>query len=391
MRSPRALQHQHPFVLLERRELSVFQRQERQRAQQGVASYFDVVLVVANSLVLFITSVVGIAANTFVILAVCRQKSLQTSVNALVVNLAVVDFLRCVVDCPVLLNIITTVHRRGQVDSLVCDTQMASFSFSCCVQLLTLAFISAERYQAIAKPFEAKQRKKRIRTLIPLTWTLAVLVAVFCQIFLRDSPVYVRCQGWQRRTLPSYNTIGLYVLLPLWAACFGLITGFYTSIFALVRSHNRKIFDKGISPPTKDSAEDKQNKGETTVMENGPEQILSVALTQPEPNQFKKKSPLTSGEAPQSESISSEGKTEFKNVAEMSHLETDRPHPLAGQVEEKPLKAESCSPTSTKTSLRVVQPEQRDDPETLLPGLTAGPVRPSHVFLLAPPHYPDCL
>ncbi|XP_017261412.1 dopamine D2-like receptor [Kryptolebias marmoratus] len=371
--------------------------------------YFDVVLVVANSLVLFITSVVGIAANTFVILAVCRQKSLQTSVNALVVNLAVVDFLRCVVDCPVLLNIITTVHRRGQVDSLVCDTQMASFSFSCCVQLLTLAFISAERYQAIAKPFEAKQRKKRIRTLIPLTWTLAVLVAVFCQIFLRDSPVYVRCQGWQRRTLPSYNTIGLYVLLPLWAACFGLITGFYTSIFALVRSHNRKIFDKGISPPTKDSAEDKQNKGETTVMENGPEQILSVALTQPEPNQFKKKSPLTSGEAPQSESISSEGKTEFKNVAEMSHLETDRPHPLAGQVEEKPLKAESCSPTSTKaetepsnqdpaanvqgsnteahdastnfntenlpreslrtdtaskeTSLRVVQPEQRDDPE----------------------------
>ncbi|XP_037539652.1 parietopsin [Nematolebias whitei] len=229
--------------------------------------YLDVVLVAANCLVLLITSVVGVAANTFVILAVCHQKSLQTSVNALVVNLAVVDFLRCVIDCPVLLNIITTVHERGRVHSLVCDTQMASFSFSCCVQLSTLACISVERYQAIAKPFETKQRKKRVRTLIPLTWTLAILLAAFCQIFLRDSPVYVRCQGWPRGTSLSYDTNGLYVLLPLWAACFSLITGFYMRIFALVRSHNRKIFDKGISAPNKDLAEDKQNRG-STVVEN---------------------------------------------------------------------------------------------------------------------------
>lgn len=313
--------------------------------------YLDVVLVAANCLVLLITSVVGVAANTFVILAVCHQKSLQTSVNALVVNLAVVDFLRCVIDCPVLLNIITTVHGRGRVRSLVCDTQMASFSFSCCVQLSTLTCISAERYQAIAKPFEVKQRKKRVRTLIPLTWTFAILVAAFCHIFLRDSPVYVRCQGWPRGTFLSYDTNGLYVLLPLWAACFSLITGFYMRIFALVRSHNRKIFDKGISAPNKDSAEDKQNRG-STVVENRhgksePEEILSVAQAQPESNQFKKKSPLTSGEAPQGESISSEGKTEFKTAAEMSHL--DRPHPLAGQNEKKPLTLESRSPISMKT------------------------------------------
>lgn len=310
--------------------------------------YFDVVLVTANCLFLLITSVVGIAANAFVILAVCHQKSLQTSVNALVVNLAVVDVMRCVIDCPVLLNIITTVHRKRQVDGLVCDTQTASFSFSCCVQLSTLVCISAERYRAIAKPFEARQRKRRVRTLIPLTWILAILVAVLSQIFLRDSPVYVRCQGWQRGTFSSYDTIGLYVLLPLWASCFGLITGFYMRIFALVRAHNRKIFDKGISVANKDLAENKQNP-ETTAVTAEPEQIQSVAQTQPGSNQFMKKSPLTSGEAPQSESVSSEGKTEFKNPAEMSHLEKDRPHPLAGQVEEKPLKAESCSPISMKT------------------------------------------
>uniref|UniRef100_A0A673CDX5 G-protein coupled receptors family 1 profile domain-containing protein n=1 Tax=Sphaeramia orbicularis TaxID=375764 RepID=A0A673CDX5_9TELE len=75
--------------------------------------YIGIAFVVANSLILLITFAVGIAANIFVILAVYRKKSLQTSNNALVVNLAVIDILRCVVDCPVLLTIIITVYQRG--------------------------------------------------------------------------------------------------------------------------------------------------------------------------------------------------------------------------------------------------------------------------------------
>uniref|UniRef100_A0A1A8LFW7 Dopamine receptor D2a n=1 Tax=Nothobranchius pienaari TaxID=704102 RepID=A0A1A8LFW7_9TELE len=314
--------------------------------------HFDVALVVANCLVLLITSVVGIAANIFVILAVCHQKSLQTSVNALVVNLAAADFLRCVLDCPILLDIITTVHQKGHMDILVCDTQMASFNFSSCVQLLTLACISAERYQAIANPFQASQRKRRIMVLLPLTWTLAFLVAVFCQMFLKDSPVYAQCKGQKRGTSPS----GLFVLLLLWAACFGVITGFYARIFALIRSHNRKIFDKGVFVPKKGSTEDKPRRTETADVEDGhsksePEQILSIstAQTQAAPNQFKKKSSLTSGEAPQFESISSEKTTELKIIAAVvSHLEMNQPHPLAGHVVEKSLKTASCSPLSIK-------------------------------------------
>ncbi|XP_029378389.1 trace amine-associated receptor 13c-like [Echeneis naucrates] len=208
--------------------------------------YIDITFVVANSLILLTTSVVGIAANIFVILAVYRQKSLQTSNNALVVNLAVIDILRCVIDCPILLAIITAVHQKGHLGHLICDTQVASFSFSCCIQLLTLACISAERYQAIAQPFKTIQRRKRITVLIPLTWALAILVAVFCCMFVKDSPVHVRCKGSQRETSSSYDTFGLYMLFPLWAACFGVIIGFYARIFLLVRSHNWKIFDKGI-------------------------------------------------------------------------------------------------------------------------------------------------
>ncbi|KAL3061308.1 hypothetical protein OYC64_009480 [Pagothenia borchgrevinki] len=124
--------------------------------------YSDIAFVVANSLILLITCAVGIAANLFVILAVYQQKSLQNVNNALVVNLAVIDLLRCVIDCPILLTIVIIVNHRGHVHQFICDTQVVSFSFSCCIQLLTLASISAERYQAIARPFTTTQRRRRI-------------------------------------------------------------------------------------------------------------------------------------------------------------------------------------------------------------------------------------
>ncbi|XP_008281480.1 dopamine D2-like receptor [Stegastes partitus] len=294
--------------------------------------YIDIAFVAANSLILLITSVVGIAANVFVILAVYQQKLLQTSINALVVNLAVIDFLRCIVDCPILLTIVMTVYQREHLDNFICDTQIASFSFSCCIQLLTLACISAERYQAIAQPFKTSQRKRRIMVLIPLTWTLAILMAVFCLIYLNDSPVYVRCQGRRRETSSSYDNFGLYMLFPLWAACFGLIIGFYTRIFALVRSHNRKIFDKGTSPPPKkDTTEDEQKKEETSVVENGQSQILCIAVAQTHPKPDSSK----------------------KNSVEISDLETDHRQILAVKsAEGKPSKTEQSSHSATNVEAK---------------------------------------
>ncbi|XP_028304119.1 5-hydroxytryptamine receptor 1B-like [Gouania willdenowi] len=234
--------------------------------------YVDVTFVVANSLILLITSAVGIAANVFVMLAVFHQKSLQTSNNALVVNLAVVDFLRCVIDCPILLTIVINVYKTGRVEELICDTQTVSFSFSCCIQLVTLACISAERHQAIAQPSKSGQQKTRIKVLIPLIWILAVFVAVFCLMYLRDSPVHVRCLGVKREQLSTYDNFGFYMLFPLWAACFTLIISFYTRIFLLVKSHNRKIFDNGtFLPPKRDTADDKPKKDESTVSCNDPQ------------------------------------------------------------------------------------------------------------------------
>lgn len=329
--------------------------------------YTDLAFVVANSLILPVTSAVGIAANIFVILAVYRQKSLQTSNNALVVNLAVIDILRCAVDCPILLTIVLTVYQRRHVDKLICDAQVASFSFSCCIQLLTLACISADRYQAIAQPFKSLQRRRRIMVLIPVTWTLAIVVAVFCLIFVKDSPVHMRCEGPRREISASYDTFGLYMLFPLWAACFGVIIGFYTRIFTHVRSHNRKIFDKGTFRLSKlEQTQDKQVNVGTSAVDNGHEkseqkQTLSKRVvkagpeTEAEPNSSMKESPaahLTSTEAPQCVLIGSDNKNELLKALEITDLEREQPRPSAEQVtvqnDEKPFKPEKTIPSAKK-------------------------------------------
>ncbi|XP_029289239.1 5-hydroxytryptamine receptor 2B-like [Cottoperca gobio] len=307
--------------------------------------YSDIAFVVANSLILFITSAVGIAANLFVILAVYHQKSLQNVNNALVVNLAVIDFLRCVIDCPILLTIVINAYQRRHIDGFICDTQVASFSFSCCIQLLTLACISAERYQAIARPFTTSQRRRRIMVLIPLTWTLAILVAVFCVILVKDSPMHARCNGLLREAASSYDTFGIYMLVPLWAACFSVIIGFYARIFILVRSHNRKIFDKGSLPVSKkENTEDVQKKEETTAVGKG--------HGKSEQNETPSEGVAQGKLVIQAQHNASKKDSTAALLASTKAPQTERPRPPAMQVavqtEGKPFKTEQPNPRGTE-------------------------------------------
>ncbi|XP_026058302.1 uncharacterized protein LOC113043269 [Carassius auratus] len=222
----------------------------------------EVAFVAANCLVLLVTLHVGFLANLFVAWAVHHQKSLQTSNNALLVNLAVIDLLRCAVDCPLLLSVVLSARDARDLGDLFCSAQIASFSLICCVQLLTLACISAERYQAIAHPFKNAERRKRITAWIALTWLLPVSISVMCVVFAKDSPVYVRCRGLRVDTLDSYDTFGVYILTPIWCVCLTLIIGFYGRIFFIVRAHGRKIFDKGSLPPPNKKKDDTEHKKE---------------------------------------------------------------------------------------------------------------------------------
>lgn len=305
----------------------------------------EVAFVAANCLVLLVTLHVGILANLFVAWAVHHQKSLQTSNNALLVNLAVIDFLRCAVDCPLLLSIVLNARDAARdLGLLFCSAQIASFSLICCVQLLTLACISAERYQAIAHPFKSAESRKRVTVWILLTWLAPISISVVCVIFAKDSPVYVRCRGLRMETFDSYDTFGLYILTPVWCVCLTVIVGFYGRIFLLVRAHGRKIFDKGSLPPPDKKKEDKKQKQEETKnsIKNETEKTQTIDTGHLKPNE---KEP--SGENiqqylhPTSEELPTTIVTDYLNIKEpeivteksMNELPNDTPQVLEGIVE----------------------------------------------------------
>lgn len=349
--------------------------------------YRALAFVVANSVILLLTFSVGIAANIFVILAVYGQKSLQTSTNALVVNLAVIDLLRCFVDCPVLLTIVITAHQGGRGSYLVCDTQAASFSFSCCIQLLTLACISAERYQAIAQPFKTTQRRRRIMVLIPVTWILAIVVAGSRLTFVKDSPVHMRCAGLQRQN--SHDTFGLYVLFPLWAACFAVIIGFYVRIFLLVRSHNRKIFDKGIHPSRTDKADNQQDNGEAVAGcdKSEQKQTLSKSVEQVEPEMLPQTNSsvkdsravlVTSAEAPRCVPEDSDNQKDLNKTLKITDLEGKQPpapHLLVQSGEETIKTEKLMSPAK-----RVETKQSKGD---AVPGDKSSSTKPQKVLCIS--------
>ncbi|KAG2460233.1 DRD2 protein, partial [Polypterus senegalus] len=201
----------------------------------------------AHGLILSLTFLAGIAGNTLVIWAVYRKAALQTPNNALLVNLAVGDLLRCLIDIPLLLTIVLLGDRRQDLGTGPCHAQVFAFSLSCCVQLFTLASIGAERYQAIAHPFKTAKRKKRVQVLIPLTWLGAALISAACIAFVKSTPVYAVCRGMAVHVCVYSDSFGLYVLVPVWLASLGFIVGFYARIYLLVKTHAKKIFDEGKS------------------------------------------------------------------------------------------------------------------------------------------------
>ncbi|KAI4880699.1 hypothetical protein NFI96_018434 [Prochilodus magdalenae] len=219
------------------------------------ADQVEVTFVVVDCAVLLVTFLLGSAANVFVVHAVRRHKSLQTATNALLVNLALVDLLRCATDCPLLMMIVLRARGRADLGLALCSAQLTSFSLNCSAQLLTVVGISVERHRAVTKPFESGggggDRRKRVTAWIPFTWAAPALASALCARYARDSPVYSKCRGIRGHELRSFDSFGRYVLLPAWCVCLAVIATCYAHIFIVVRAQSRKIFDKGMFPPPK--------------------------------------------------------------------------------------------------------------------------------------------
>ncbi|XP_055510835.1 G-protein coupled receptor moody-like [Leucoraja erinacea] len=201
-----------------------------------------------SALILSLTCVIGVLANGLACRLLRPDKSPRTPINALLLNLAATDLLKCAVDIPLLLAVSIWGNSRVDLGETACVLQPFAYSLSSCVQLATLVVISVERYQAIAHPFQVTKKKIRIQGWGPIIWSMSFMVSVLSVTLTKKTPAYVRCRHLSVDPQKYFDPFGTFILVPTWTISLALIVGHYLRIFALVRRHNKRIFDRGMVP-----------------------------------------------------------------------------------------------------------------------------------------------
>ncbi|XP_070557240.1 uncharacterized protein [Ptychodera flava] len=208
-------------------------------------------VVVISSTLLIFTFVVGIAGNALVCLSVYRAKYLRTANNALLVNLAVADITSCAFNVPLVIVIVLMNGANPSVDlgDGLCATQVFFDTMCSCTQLITLATISMERYYAIAHPFKAKHRRKRVTGGIVVAWSTAFFLACLTSVKFRTSPLYTLCKAdnLYYTSHDGISTSSSAFISPIGGVSLIIIIVFYTRIWMTVHKHNKNM-DQGISP-----------------------------------------------------------------------------------------------------------------------------------------------
>ena len=133
---------------------------------------------IAVCTVIFITSTMG---NTMVVTVVYKERRMRTTVNFLIVNMAVSDCLCTVIVIPKLITQIFTYPAAwlitGAVGDALCRIMHFFQDVTVAVSLLSLLMIAIERYYAITCPVVGNPiPRKRCGLMVALTWLIAFVM-----------------------------------------------------------------------------------------------------------------------------------------------------------------------------------------------------------------------
>lgn len=127
----------------------------------GKESIFPKAPIVVGMLGVFIfIAVIGLSGNTLVLLIFKRTKSMRTTTNILIANLAFADFLTMLFGIPSMVLSSLKNHPGNTFGVLLCKFLTVGNIPSVClaVSILTLTLMAYERYNAIVQPMRAKRR-----------------------------------------------------------------------------------------------------------------------------------------------------------------------------------------------------------------------------------------
>ncbi|XP_024082894.1 orexin receptor type 2-like isoform X2 [Cimex lectularius] len=172
-----------------------------------------------------IVFVVGLAGNTLVCLVVYRVPAMRTVTNYFIVNLAVADFLVILFCLPT--TVVWDTTETWFFGTFLCKIILYLQTVSVAVSVLTLTFISLDRWYAICFPLKFNSTTSRAKSAILLIW----IVALLCDIpelltlhtfrlknFNVDTVLLTQCtSAWGDETERKYNIYKMAFLyfLPL--------------------------------------------------------------------------------------------------------------------------------------------------------------------------------
>ncbi|XP_046739134.1 orexin receptor type 2-like isoform X1 [Diprion similis] len=129
----------------------------------------DWILIAMHSVVF----VAGLVGNALVCVAVYRNHSMRTVTNYFIVNLAVADLLVILICLPP--TVVWDVTETWFLGLRLCKAVPYFQTVSVSVSILTLTFISIDRWYAICFPLKFKSTTSRAKTAIIIIWVVALL------------------------------------------------------------------------------------------------------------------------------------------------------------------------------------------------------------------------
>ncbi|XP_014229577.1 orexin receptor type 1-like [Trichogramma pretiosum] len=120
--------------------------------------------------------VVGLVGNFMVCMAIYRNHTMRNVTNYFIVNLAVADLLVIIVCLPP--TVVWDVTETWFFGMIPCKIVLYFQTVSVTVSVLTLAFISLDRWYAICYPLRFKSTTSRAKSAIVVIWVIALVLDI---------------------------------------------------------------------------------------------------------------------------------------------------------------------------------------------------------------------
>ena len=134
-------------------------------------------------IILYVIIIVfGIVSNGFIVVLICCKKSLQTTRNMFLVNLAISDILLCSVCTP--FTLLKLILKNWHLGTLMCKLVPWFQGVLVFASTLTITCIALDRYYMIVHPLGSTEKSKKV-------WVSVCIIVIWLASALISSPLFL--------------------------------------------------------------------------------------------------------------------------------------------------------------------------------------------------------